>query len=71
MEFNHSKLSGRIVELFGSRAAFAVHINRSESWLHNRLNNKVQFSDEDMYLLIAPENLDIKAEEIPLYFFAV
>lgn len=71
MEFNHSKLRGRITEKFGSQANFARHINKVESWLSNRINNKVHFTDEDIYLLSAPENLDIPDGEIPDYFFAL
>lgn len=71
MKFDHSKLRGRIIEKFGSQAAFARHINREESWLSNRLNNKVPLSDEDIFLLISPENLDIPDAEITTYFFTV
>lgn len=71
MEFNHSKLRGRIIERFGSQAAFAKHIGRGESWLSNRLGNTVHFTDEDIYLLSAPENLDIPGVDIPAYFFSL
>ncbi len=71
MEFDHSKLRGRITEKFGSQAAFAQHIDRGASWLSNRLSNKVHFTDEDIYLLSSPENLDIPDAEIPAYFFTV
>lgn len=71
ISFDHSKLRGRITERFGSRAAFARHINKGESWLSNRLNNKVHFTDEDIHLLSSPENLDIQDAEIPAYFFTV
>ena len=71
IRFDHSKLQGRIIEKFGSRAAFAQHISRGESWLSNRLNNKVHFTDEDIYLLSSTENLDIPDAEIPAYFFTV
>lgn len=71
ISFDHSKLRGRITERFGSRAAFAQHINKGDSWLSNRLNNKVHFTDEDIHLLSSPENLDIQDAEIPAYFFTV
>lgn len=71
MVFDHSKLRGRITEKFGSQAAFAQHIDRGESWLSNRLCNKVSFTDEDIHLLGLPENLDIQDAEIPAYFFSL
>ena len=71
MEFNHDKLRGRITEKFGCQANLAAHVGKKESWLSNRLNNKVHVNDEDIYLLCAPENLDIAPEDIPSYFFDV
>lgn len=69
MEFNHAKLRGLITEKFGCQANFAAHLKKKESWLSNRLNNKVHFDDEDIYLLCAPENLDIAPDSIHVYFF--
>lgn len=71
MQFNHDKLRGRITELFGGQAAFARHIGWLESALSNRLNNKVHFSDDDIYLFCLPENLDIAPVDIPAYFFTL
>jgi hypothetical protein len=71
MEFNHSKLLGRITEKFGSQAAFARHINWAESKLSNKLNNKVHLTDQDIYFFCLPENLDIPESHIPAYFFTV
>jgi hypothetical protein len=71
IKFDHSKLRGRIAEKFGSQAVFVRHIDRCSSWLSNRLRGKVHFTDEDIYLLSSPENLDIPDAEIPAYFFTV
>lgn len=69
MEFNHSKLLGRITEKYGSQAALAAKIGWTESKLSARLNNKVQLDAEEIYLLSA--TLDIPTEEIPVYFFTL
>ena len=71
MNFDHSKLLGRIVEKFGSQRALAVAIGWTESKLSARLNNSVHFDSEEIMLLCAPDVLDIPCEEIPAYFFTV
>lgn len=71
MEFDHSKLLGRIIEKFGSQRALCAHIGWTESKLSARLNNLVQFDAEEMYLLARADVLDIPAEEFPVYFFAI
>ncbi len=67
--FDFSKLTGRIVEKFGTRAAFAEAAGYSEPTLSCRLNNKIPFDCEEIDRICQPELLDIAPEEIPLYFF--
>lgn len=69
MQFDHSKLLGRIIEKFGSQKALCAHIGWTESKLSARLNNLVQFDADEIYMLA--DVLDIPAEEIPAYFFSV
>ena len=71
MNFDHSKLLGRIVEKFGSQRALATEIGWTESKLSARLNNSVHFDSEEIVLLCAHDVLDIPSEEIPAYFFTV
>jgi hypothetical protein len=71
MNFDHSKLLGRIVEKFGSQRALASAIGWTESKLSARLNNSVNFDSEEIMLLSAPDVLDIPCEEFPAYFFTV
>ena len=71
MQFDHSKLLGRIIEKFGSQKALCAQIGWTESKLSARLNNLVQFDADEMYMLAAPDVLDIPAEEIPAYFFSL
>ena len=68
MQFDHSKLLGRIVEKFGTRAAFAAAVGLAESAVSYRLNNRVHLDSEEIVLWSSPELLDIPAEEIPAYF---
>ena len=66
--FDFSKLRGRIVEKFGTCAAFAAAVGLPESAISNRLNNRVQIDAEEILLWSRPEILDIPAEEIHVYF---
>ena len=71
MQFDHSKLLGRIVEKFGTQKALCAHIGWAESKLSARLNNLVQFDADEMHLLARADVLDIPAEEFGAYFFAL
>lgn len=67
MRFNFNRLRGRIIEKFGSCAAFATKMGQSSVWISYRLNNVVQWAADD--IIRACELLDIPPEEIPVYFF--
>lgn len=69
MEFDHSKLLGRIKEKFGSQDALAEYMGWSPSALSNRVNNKIHFDTDEIIKLCDPSCLDIQAEDIGLYFF--
>ena len=68
MQFEHSKLLGRIIEKSGSQKALAAKIGWTDSKLSARLTGNVQFDAEEIYMLA--DVLDIPAEEIPAYFFS-
>lgn len=69
MEFNFSKLRGRIVERFGSASAFAKVAGFTDPALSARLNNKTPWSCDEIHAVCVPEILDIPPEEIHVYFF--
>lgn len=48
MQFDYSKLKGRIVEIYGSQANFAKAINKSVILVNKKLQNKSKFSAEAM-----------------------
>lgn len=68
MEYDYSKLSGKIREVYGKCAAFAVAMNLSERSLSLKLNNKVSWKQCEMDK--ACELLGIPVCDIWLYFFA-
>ena len=67
--FDHSKLVGRIIEKFGTRAKFCEHIGMAKSTLASKLRGNHPFSTDDIDLMCAPDNLDIPPTEIVVYFF--
>ena len=70
MEFDFSRLRGRIVERYGSYTAFAESLGKSSVWISNRLNNVVHWSSDEIHEVCQPERLDIPPEEIHLFFYA-
>ena len=68
MGFDFSKLRGRIIEVYGCYADMAKAVNMSPAQLSDRLQNKIAFKPEEIYLISSREVLDIPSEEIPRYF---
>lgn len=68
MEFDYSKLLGRIKEKLGKQENLAEKISLSQVSLNKKLNNQVPFSQKDIISIVT--ELEIPFEEIPNYFFA-
>lgn len=69
IEFDFSKLRGRIKEIYGTQTAFAVAMLMNEATLSNKLNNNVEFSPKE--IIRACLLLSIDSKEIHLYFFTL
>ena len=69
MEFDFSALDGRITQKFGSRRAFCSAWGKSESNMSEKMNNKTNFSTDDIFEMIQPSLLDIVPSDIGYYFF--
>lgn len=67
VEYDYSKLRGKIKELFGRQEDFAVAMKMSTVALSAKLNNKVQFTQDEINK--ACNLLSISLEFIPIYFF--
>jgi len=67
IQYDYSKLLGRIKEMYSTQEAFARKMPIGYVSLNQRLNNKLEFNSSE--ILIAADLLDIQKEEIPLYFF--
>lgn len=69
MEFDYSKLKGRITEKFGSQKGFAEACGFSENTISKKLSGQMKITTDDIVNWSKPELLDIEASEIPDYFF--
>lgn len=67
MNYDYSKLNGRIVEMCGTSQTFAKLMGLSERTVSLKLNNKVPFKQTDIEKAI--EILNLKDKDIQPYFF--
>lgn len=67
MSFDYNKLKGRIKEYYGTQIRFAKKINLSNTSLSKKLNNKIDFTQEEIECSI--KALKLTKEDIPVYFF--
>lgn len=65
--YDYRKLRGRIKEKFGTQAEFSRKIGLSEVSVSNKLNNIVDWGQEEMENTISV--LDIPYSDIHAYFF--
>lgn len=68
MEYNYSKLNGKIKEVFGTQSAFAKAMGMGQTSLSLKLNNKAEWSQDEMEK--AMELLNIPRTSVRTYFFA-
>lgn len=69
MKYDYSKLTGKIIEVYGSRRKFAQHIGWPEATVCYKLRSSSMFTqDQIMKMILA---LGLKVADIPDYFFVV
>lgn len=64
---SYAKLRGRIREKFGTNAAFAKAMGKSETTISAKLTKKTDWTREEMEL--ACDLLDVPIAEAHLYFY--
>lgn len=69
MEFDYSKLRGRIVEKCGDYQTFAMRMQMTKGSLSRKLHNHVSFQQDDVER--ACKILDIPITEVGTYFFTL
>ncbi len=65
--YDYRKLKGRIKEKFGTQSAFAKVIGLSDVSVSNKLNNNVEWGQEEIEKSV--KALDITYTDIHSYFF--
>ena len=68
MEFDFSKLKGRIVEKYNSQAKFAEALGVVPLTVSRKMTNENPFTSKEIVKWC--ELLEIAISEIPLYFFS-
>lgn len=69
IEFDFSALRGRIIEKYGTYAAFAEAIEMSRASLSQRMMNDIAFKPDEIIRICSPQVLDIAPEEIGRFFY--
>lgn len=69
MKWNYNKLRGKIREVCGTQDVFAEKLGMGRVSLSQRLNNILEFSQQEIYK--ACEILGIPMCEITIYFFTL
>ena len=70
MQFDFSRLRGRIIEKYGSQAEMCRKTGiLTPQALCEKLANRYHFTMEEIHKLCASDVLDIAADEIGLYFY--
>lgn len=67
MEYDYSKLKGKIREVYGTQAAFAEAMKMGQTSLSLKLNNASEWSQDEMES--AMELLSIPRTSVRAYFF--
>ena len=67
LNFDYSKLKGKIVEVLENQSNYAKALELSETSVTNKLNNNVYFTQREIYLSL--KVLNIATDDIGTYFF--
>jgi len=67
--FNYSKLTGKIVEVFGSQREYAKFMGWAERTASDKLNNKAQYKQNEVMKTLCA--LGLSTDDIPTYFFTI
>lgn len=69
MEFDYSKLSGKIIEVFGKQSTFAKAMGLSERSVSLKMTSQRYFRQPEIAKAI--QLLGLELTDIPAYFFAI
>lgn len=67
VDYDYSKLNGKIREVCGTQGEFARRMRRSETIINRKLQNRVEFKQSDIEDAVVV--LGINRRDIPEFFF--
>ena len=67
MDYDYSKLRGKIVEVFGTCREFTEAMSMGKTTMSAKLNNKTEWTQDEM--IEAMDLLNIPHEDVVSYFF--
>ena len=67
MEYDYSKLRGKIIEIFGNISNFCKSMQLSETTVYSKLHHKTEFTQSQV--LNACKLLNIPLNKMHIYFF--
>lgn len=67
MEYDYSKLKGRIKEIYNTQGRFAEEVGLSERTISLKINNKANFNQDEIIMILNKLNLNIT--DAQSYFF--
>lgn len=65
--YDYSRLQGRIVRMYGTRARFARLLGLTPTSFSKKLHNKTHFTSQEISRMI--DLLDVADEDVVYYFF--
>lgn len=69
MDFDYSKLNGKIKEIYDNQSNFAKELGMSRASLNAKLNNRFDFTQKE--ILKSCELLNLPKNKIYEYFFKI
>lgn len=67
LQFNYAKLTGKIIEVFGTQREYAKYMGWAERTASEKLNNNARFKQDEIMKTV--DGLGLSLADIPAYFF--
>lgn len=69
LEFDYSKLKGKIIEMYGTQVEFIKEINMTEPTFIKKINSKGYFSQKEIVEILTVLKVEKTTENVYNYFY--